>query len=693
MKTKCLIIYRVRYVIVLWIFAQTLNLSAQDTVRLFRMDSLQHILSTTHSANDSLNALGKLVEINRQLPVEVSYLKQLLSVADRLDSFEVVYNSMANLSRYYYNQGNSDSLLYWALQIQTLSEQRKEYPDALFKAGSILCEEYLWQGNYELSMNEAVRSLNVAKRENHPFGLMRTNQDLGLVYQTIGRDSDAVVAFRESMQWMDKISITPMAKTLFLADILTSTLRLNLLDESKHLLEDYKESIDLLEQSSIEQGLPIPIHRYRKQLYTYYAELYIRQGELEFARKQLDKAADYIGLDTSDDYSSFLYYQILTMYYLKEGNHPAALSSVDKALKLGENEKLLSQKVEILRLLGRDTEALNLYKKVLKTKAEINGTAFQRQIDQLRLLNDLDGREERTHELARQAEQITIQQQRLITSVLFLVVLLVLLYVLGWYYRRARRLKNDLLCERNSLVESEKKLRVATEQAENANLEKTAFISDISHEIRTPLNAIVGFSELLLDEEYGEEDKKGFAGIISADTELLLNLVNDVLDLSRLESGKIKFSIKPVDIIACCQESVNTFSSRIAEGVKLTFTSPFDSYMLNMDPYRIQQVLSNLLSNAAKFTKEGEINLTIEINTDKQQVCLIVTDTGCGIPLDQQNKIFERFEKLNEFVQGTGLGLSICQIIAERLSGSIFIDPAYTKGARFVFTFALENND
>lgn len=692
MKTKYLEKHRLGCIIVFWIFAQIINLPAQNTVREIRMDSLQHILSITHSVNDSLQVFEELAEISRQLPEEAYYLKQLLVVANRTKSFEEIYNSMANLSRYYYNQENSDSLFYWTSQLQSLSEKRNEYPSAFFRAGNILCAEYLWQANYELAMNEAIKYQNIAKRENQSFGLMRTNQDLGIIYQTIGRDSDAVVAFRESMQWIDKTETTLMDKTLFLGDMLTSTLRLNLLDDSEVLLEDYKNIIDSLEKSTVEQGLPIPISPYRVQLHTFYSELYIRKSQLKSARKHLNKASDYLNGDMKDDFTSSLYYQVLTMYYVKSGNKLAALSSVEKALKLDENVKLLNQKVEILRSLGHYGEALTLYKKILKTRSDTNATAFQRQIDQLRMLNDLDGREERAHQLAQQAEQITVQQLRLIIAILFSVTLLFLLYVLGRYYSRARRLKNDLLNEKNDLVESEKKLRIATELAENANQEKTAFISNISHEIRTPLNAIVGFSELLLDENYDEETKKGFAVTISENTEWLLNLVNDVLDLSRLESGKIKFSNKPVDIVACCKESIDATTSRITEGVRLTFTSSVNSYILNTDPYRIQQVLTNLLSNAVKFTKKGEINLTIEINQDEQQVRLIVTDTGCGIPLDQQTKIFARFEKLDEFVQGTGLGLSICQIIAERLSGSIFIDSTYTEGARFVFTFPLENS-
>ena len=170
-----------------------------------------------------------------------------------------------------------------------------------------------------------------------------------------------------------------------------------------------------------------------------------------------------------------------------------------------------------------------------------------------------------------------------------------------------------------------------------------------------------------------------------------MNLINDVLDLSRLEAGNIIFNIQPVDLLDCCRKSMSEMEHRLAPGVHLSFVPASDSFVLNTDPYRVQQLLVNLLINAAKFTKEGEIVLSFEIDNEKQEVCLAVTDTGCGIPLNKQNRIFERFEKLDEFAQGTGLGLPICRIIADRLGGRLFIDSSYENGARFVFIHPMNN--
>ena len=260
-----------------------------------------------------------------------------------------------------------------------------------------------------------------------------------------------------------------------------------------------------------------------------------------------------------------------------------------------------------------------------------------------------------------------------------------LLYMLWRIYMHTKRLRNELLQEKDSLTASEKQLRVVTKEAEAANKKKSAFIANISHEVRTPLNAIVGFSELLASSEYSEEEKIRFAGEVNHSSELLLNLVNDVLDLSRLESGKIKFSVKPNDLVACCQRALDSIRHRVKPGVRLTFTPSIESYTLNTDALRLQQLLTNLLSNAAKFTSEGEINLSFTVDEGKEEVRFSVTDTGCGIPEDKCEKIFERFEKLDDFIQGTGLGLSVCQIISEQLNGSLSVDISYKDGARFVF--------
>ena len=165
---------------------------------------------------------------------------------------------------------------------------------------------------------------------------------------------------------------------------------------------------------------------------------------------------------------------------------------------------------------------------------------------------------------------------------------------------------------------------------------------------------------------------------------LFLNLINDILDLSRLESGNMKFIIEKTNLSDCCRNALASVEHRVFPGVQLTYTPSEDPLHIQTDSIRLQQLLINLLTNACKFTKEGEINLSYQIDEDKQHVRITVTDTGCGIPEDKQKVIFERFEKVDEYAQGTGLGLSISQTIIEHLGGSIQLDPTYKHGARFI---------
>lgn len=357
----------------------------------------------------------------------------------------------------------------------------------------------------------------------------------------------------------------------------------------------------------------------------------------------------------------------------------------------------MTLKMQMLRRSGQLKEAIQVYKKILEMNAAVNNKAFDRQMAQLRVLNDLNDGEKRTRELEHQNAQI-VSRQRLLTHILATIgVLLVLVFLLYRLYCRTRRLKNELLFEKDSLVESAKQLRIIKEKAVEANRLKTVFISNISHEIRTPLNAIVGFSELLVDNSFPEEEKTTFAVIINHSSELLMNLINDVLDLSRLESGNYNFTIREWDVVMLCRELVASLEEKAMPGVKLGYTFPVESFLLNTDRYRLQQLLGHLLSNALKFTIEGEVNLKFEIDREHNAVCFIVADTGCGIPVEMYDKIFERFEKLDDFKQGTGLGLPICRNIASRFGGSLYLDPSYgkeSKGACFVFIHpcGLENS-
>jgi len=274
---------------------------------------------------------------------------------------------------------------------------------------------------------------------------------------------------------------------------------------------------------------------------------------------------------------------------------------------------------------------------------------------------------------------------------LLLTSLIMVLLTLGFiisirYYWKIRQLKNKLIEDKKRLEDSERELRLAKDKAEESNRLKSAFISNMSHEIRTPLNAIVGFSTILEEETKENENLKEYVNIISYNSDLLLKLINDVLDLSRLESGKQNFKFSSIDLVPHCKSIVNGMQTNITKGINLYFSYSTPTVIAETDLTRFHQILINLIGNAAKFTQEGFIELSVKPDEEMQEWIFTVTDTGCGIPLDKQKAVFERFNKLNEYVQGTGLGLAICQITVNKLGGRIWIDSEYMQGTRFVFT-------
>ena len=271
-----------------------------------------------------------------------------------------------------------------------------------------------------------------------------------------------------------------------------------------------------------------------------------------------------------------------------------------------------------------------------------------------------------------------------IWSACALFVILVLgLCISLFYYFRTKRLKDELL-------KSEKDLRVAKDRAEESNRLKSAFLANMSHEIRTPLNSIVGFSDVLAMGDSTEDEQQSYYQIIKTNSDLLLRLINDILDLSRLEANRVTLTWEECDVVQLCSQVVASVSfSRQSSDNQFLFSTSFETFRMVTDVQRMQQVIINLLSNADKFTKGGKITLDFSVNEEKQMAIFSVTDTGCGIPKEKQGLVFERFEKLNEYAQGTGLGLSICKLIVHKWKGSIWIDPDYTGGARFVFSHPL----
>ena len=245
----------------------------------------------------------------------------------------------------------------------------------------------------------------------------------------------------------------------------------------------------------------------------------------------------------------------------------------------------------------------------------------------------------------------------------------------------------EMLCinyDITPLKETEQKLIIARDKAEELDRLKSAFLANMSHEIRTPLNAIVGFSSLLAETD-SRSERQEYIKIVQENNELLLQLISDILDLSKIEAGTFNFVYTNVDVNETCAEIIKSMSMKVSKGVELIFEEPFPECYIYTDKNRFTQVISNFINNALKFTQQGSITLGYE-QVSHQKIKFYVRDTGMGIPEEKQKSVFERFVKLNTFVQGTGLGLSICKSIVSQMGGEIGVDSTEGIGSCFWFT-------
>ena len=687
MRKKCIYVRGVFIIVNLFLlsgFNYCLGADSFENQKKSGRDSLLSVLRNTTDVNVKLESLYQLAWLNWEKPEEVGYQQQLVETAASVDSMRYFYGALSGLGRYYCNVNNLDSLLYWGGIFDSVSKARKETPHEAFDFLNYYCRYYLNHEDYELAMNEAVRLQMLSDETGNLQGAVSSNEYLGLIYIVIGRDRDAAIALEKGMNLLKASGDRLDYEMQLMPFLLIAYLRTNELEKMRSLLVYYESVIHTMESQQPDKWVNYPFRYKYCFLYSNYVNLYIAEGKPEEAKKAMLQASSYVdNTNRNDVFLISIYNLAMARYYFYLKNYPEAIREINRVLSIDYSTEPLKLKAEILKAAGKKEEALVFYDQLLTFVEQINTKAFTRQLNQLRTVHDLNEQKIQEQRLVYQKEQLSQKQTQLTVSLVFFGVLLLLFSFLLRYVYHVRKLKDDLQKERGVLIDTTDKLRIAKEQAEESNRLKSAFVANISHEIRTPLNAIVGFSGLLEDAD--EEERKEFIRIINNNSDLLLDLVNDVLDLSRLESGSYNLNLKECNIYACCKDVEKSVQQKIQPGVNLTLTCSEKDFVMKTDILRLQQLLLNLLTNAAKFTAQGEINLDYQVDKEKMQVIFSVTDTGCGVPPDKQESIFNRFEKVDEFKQGAGLGLPICRTIAGLFCGTLTVDPAYTGGARFIF--------
>lgn len=598
----------------------------------------------------------------------------IASATDKADSWtkekesivhEVISTFHNSLGFDYLTREECDSLNADGLLSQ-LDESQRYY--TYFELERILIKSSLFRGEIRMAIAQSDQMYSKARALAYPFGNALALNAMGEVYSYTGRLREAGAAYEESLRLLDGMDGEDVHIRMLLVELIDYNLRIRNVNGASR----YLARLNLYPEDRLS-----PLELAMRHISNASCQLF--KGDLKAASHCLVQIGQ---LETQLIPEIRQYLLIIDARYLvATGEHEAALTAYNDFLqteyaRINHNiyKEALLEKADLLVKMGNKEEAYGQYGKVfsyIKTSFEKN---YPKEIDRLCTRFQAD-------QLAYQNERDRIVSMRfylagIIVSVLFLIFLL----VLGW--KKIFRLKR-----------SQMRQEAMKEKAVQAIQRKNMFLSNMSHEVRTPLNAIVGFSAVLTDEDesFDDESRREFSEIIKVNSFQLLKLINDILDFSDFENDNITFNIRTHDAVKLCNEVVETVMASRKLEVEMRFDTDLSVLMLDTDDARLRQVLINLLVNAAKFTEQGSIVLELKMD-DADTALFSVTDTGCGIPPEKQHLIFERFEKLNDFVQGSGLGLSICQLIVKYMNGKLWVDSGYTRGARFCFTHPLKYN-
>ena len=626
---------------------------------------------------------------------------------------------------HYYYTNNIDSLLTEKEKVADFA-RNTPFKQYIFGAWNRIITYYLLNREYEPALQEIKKYQDEAIRLNVPYGIGQSYIRMGDVYYQ-QRMFD--LAIKQYIQAMKYYQLTEKENELYHAyyNIGACHISLKQYEEAeKYILKSIETAPTLIAKAVANLNL---------------LRIYNSTHELDKAEKIKNMLIQYKGKDVFKGGRAENYYLILGDYYIETKKLDKALALIDSVndeqlkterksklyayagnfekaywyaqreiqildsvnqsknsnmlasynarfnnqrLELEKN-RLILQNTEMKLKQSQDREQLTSLEKE-QTRIELENRNLQ--LEQQRTAIELEKAKTQKQQLKlmhKQEELRRIEIEKTANKRMGIVLIVILTLITGFsimYAITRQRHAKRLQIEKDAA-------EAARKQAEKADKLKSAFLQNLSHEIRTPLNAIVGFNDILNDSsmELGQEERQELLSHLHTNTALLLTLVNDVLDLSKLESGNYSISLCKVTLPELCQSAIAGVSHRVHEGVQLLLQQPPTETIITTDGQRLQQILNNLLVNACKYTQQGSITLAYELKDGK--IRFSVTDTGCGIAKDKAEIIFQRFEKLDNFQTGFGLGLSICRSLTKALGGELYLDTDYTEGARFIVEFPL----
>lgn len=570
-----------------------------------------------------------------------------------------------------------DSVIRWSENILPVIKTNNRNDENYFLLQLQLANAYTLRGDISLAIDRARLMYEEAKETEYEFGIAVANQAIGDAYTIANQCDKALDSYQDALKELNHLSQQHPYRIQLLLKISNALQRKGQLEKAQKILHDIEQTLQ--KQPDYATCFFANIEK---------ANYAISHGHL--SKAYLKEAAAYLhNMDSiyrihPEKFYCFHLKYTTAAYYRAMGNWNRMYWN--KALQLYEELRqeytvnkqssyyrwITQETIYLYKIQGKSMAACLLYQELYSTVDTLTAEGYVRQINILRAKYQIDQMEIASRE----------EHNKFITGILTGSILLVFIFIIITIMLRKQR---------QEIALSTQKLEHLRTNAENATSAKSIFLSNMSHEIRTPLNALSGFSSLLTEENLDNETRRQCNEVILQNSELLLKLINDVIDLSSLEFGKIQFCINKYNVVNICRNVIDTVSKIKQTQAAICFITELESMDIETDDARLQQVLINLLINATKFTSQGSIILELRKQSE-QELLFSVTDTGCGIPKEKQAAIFRRFEKLNENAQGSGLGLSICQLIIEHIGGKIWIDSDYTGGSRFFFTHPIRQS-
>lgn len=583
---------------------------------------------------------------------------------------------------HYFYTGPKDSLLYWIGRGKEFCRANKEFTHYYFMWNRLV-SWHIKRREFNLALNEIRQLQAQATADDFKPAIGNSYERLGEIFYAKNNISAAIEQYEKAIDFYRSNQVENYNAIILYSNTAAAYASARLFDKALATLDAAEEKVVLPSQ--------------HWQLKIRRLSTYILMGEASRAAPLLDECLEAEKAGALPSSTRTLLHENLGLYYLQTNRPDKALEIFEQQLAIidstGDNPEtytpFLTKILSATRMLG-DTAAYyrtdSLYHYAIQY---LNNQECNTAVGEFAALLNVEKLNRENAEM-----ELAAQQQKLrnnIFTIAILAVVLVISILFGLIQsrtsRRLRLSQQAVMRKNEELKRSEESLLAAKNEAEKASGMKTVFIRNVTHEIHTPLNAIVGFAPLVADKIAPHDaEARAYMEIVQDNSRYLQKLVEDVLTLSDMESLAGSPSTGEVDVDEVCRRSLERAGTG-RPGVEIRYEGT--PLHLKTNALCLSQVLTNLLHNSLKFTQSGMIELTCRADTAHATAEFTVTDTGCGIPIQESERIFDRFVKLDEFSQGMGIGLAVCRVIVEKLGGTIRLDSSYTQGARFVVRLPL----